>query len=303
VEALVAAGLEEHRIGVISPYRAQLRLLRDRLGARPAVEVLTVDRSQGRQKACIILSLVRSNSMHNVGDLLRDWRRVNVAITRAELKLVVLGSRSTLETSSLFSIMNRVLAANQWIVRLPKDAHRHHEGMLRTRLSQQQQPASPVNTRDAPAAAIGGGARLLFPPDTAAPVPPPDQQQQQPLLDNNNNDDDDPYDDDISDESLLIAIQADLEQEIKETLVASAPTTSNAADALAAADDLDLAALDGDDGDSCVAMDIAAEPAQQQHKDEAASPRQRDNPPNEGGEEEDDDTSWVDSLNLGDESI
>lgn len=60
------------------------------------VEVTTVDRSQGRAARCIIFSAVRSNGAKCVGDLLCDWRRLNVAISRARHKLVVVGSASTL---------------------------------------------------------------------------------------------------------------------------------------------------------------------------------------------------------------
>ena len=48
------------------------------------VEVSTVDKYQGRDKECIIVSLVRSNTERRIGSLLRDWRRINVAFTRAK---------------------------------------------------------------------------------------------------------------------------------------------------------------------------------------------------------------------------
>jgi superfamily I DNA and/or RNA helicase len=57
----VRAGLAETSIGVIAPYRAQLALLGERLAAWPGIEVQTVDKFQGRQKACILMSCVRSN--------------------------------------------------------------------------------------------------------------------------------------------------------------------------------------------------------------------------------------------------
>ena len=53
------------------------------------VEVLTVDKCQGRDKPVILLSLVRSNKECVAGTLLADWRRINVAITRAQKKLVI----------------------------------------------------------------------------------------------------------------------------------------------------------------------------------------------------------------------
>jgi len=56
----------------------------------------TADRFQGRDKSVVVLSLVRSNAAGSIGELLRDWRRINVAFTRARTKLVVVGSRSTM---------------------------------------------------------------------------------------------------------------------------------------------------------------------------------------------------------------
>ena len=62
----------------------------------------TVDRFQGRDKECIIVSLVRSNEEGKVGGLLRDWRRINVAFTRAKKKLVLVGSASTLRGEAIW---------------------------------------------------------------------------------------------------------------------------------------------------------------------------------------------------------
>lgn len=53
------------------------------------LEISTVDKYQGRDKEMIILSFVRSNIEGHVGKLIKDWRRINVAITRAKSKLIV----------------------------------------------------------------------------------------------------------------------------------------------------------------------------------------------------------------------
>ena len=67
IEALVMGGVRAQDIGVISPYRAQLKAIEARIKERhPDVEVHTVDRYQGRQKKFIIFSLVRSNASQNV---------------------------------------------------------------------------------------------------------------------------------------------------------------------------------------------------------------------------------------------
>lgn len=57
------------------------------------MERLTADQFQGKDKDCVIISLVRSNSQNQIGDLLQDWRRLNVAFTRAKSKLIIIGSR------------------------------------------------------------------------------------------------------------------------------------------------------------------------------------------------------------------
>lgn len=89
-------------VGVISPYRAQTRFLRKMLGRlsffkpfRHAITVDTVDGFQGRERDVIVVSLVRSNDRGDIG-FLRDLRRMNVAITRARMKLIVIGDAPTL---------------------------------------------------------------------------------------------------------------------------------------------------------------------------------------------------------------
>lgn len=79
---------------MIAPYAAQVRLLRD-LFAGGGPEVDTVDGFQGREKEAVVISLVRSNSQNEIG-FLADRRRMNVALTRARRKLIVIGDSSTL---------------------------------------------------------------------------------------------------------------------------------------------------------------------------------------------------------------
>ena len=89
-------------VGIISPYRAQVQLLRQLLrrneGLKPFrrfISVNTVDGFQGQERDIIVISLVRSNDEGQIG-FLRDLRRMNVAITRARMKVIILGDRHTL---------------------------------------------------------------------------------------------------------------------------------------------------------------------------------------------------------------
>ncbi|WP_425616483.1 IGHMBP2 family helicase [Anatilimnocola sp. NA78] len=94
VDALLAAGVAPSEIAVISPYGAQVRLLRELLG-EDGPEVDTVDGFQGREKEVVVLSLVRSNSTGEIG-FLSDTRRMNVALTRARRKLIVIADSATI---------------------------------------------------------------------------------------------------------------------------------------------------------------------------------------------------------------
>ena len=60
-ETLIRCGVLPDQIGIISLYRQQIKLLSNLLQHRPGIEILTADRSQGRDKDCIIISMVRSN--------------------------------------------------------------------------------------------------------------------------------------------------------------------------------------------------------------------------------------------------
>lgn len=91
---LIVAGVAPEDIAVVSPYSAQTRLLMMKLND-PRVEVDSVDSFQGREKEVVILSLVRSNVEGELG-FLTDTRRMNVAMTRARRKLIVIGDSGTL---------------------------------------------------------------------------------------------------------------------------------------------------------------------------------------------------------------
>lgn len=94
-------------VGLISPYKAQVQYLRQQLRKdsffkpyQPAITINTVDGFQGQERDIILISLVRANEEGQIG-FLNDLRRMNVAMTRARMKLIILGDASTL-TRHLF---------------------------------------------------------------------------------------------------------------------------------------------------------------------------------------------------------
>ncbi|KAK3303298.1 DNA replication factor Dna2-domain-containing protein [Chaetomium strumarium] len=134
VDALLAVGVPAREVGVVTHYRSQLALLRHSLlrkGDRDGgvVEMHTADRFQGRDKAVVILSLVRNNENCAIGELLKDWRRINVAFTRAKTKLLVVGSRATLGgcgEGEMLARFVRLMEERDWVYDLPPgalDAH------------------------------------------------------------------------------------------------------------------------------------------------------------------------------------
>jgi len=106
VRRLRSAGVPAELIGVITPYRAQARLLRDRLADEPGVEIDSVDGFQGREKEAIVVSFVRSNPEGEIG-FLADTRRTNVAFSRARRALVVIGDSATLSHDPFYQRMIR----------------------------------------------------------------------------------------------------------------------------------------------------------------------------------------------------
>ena len=101
--------LDEHiDVGVISPYKAQVQYLRRLIKRdtffkpfRPLITVNTVDGFQGQERDVILISLVRANEDGQIG-FLNDLRRMNVAITRARMKLIILGDASTLTRHAFY---------------------------------------------------------------------------------------------------------------------------------------------------------------------------------------------------------
>ncbi len=96
VEAYLAAGVDPDAIGVIAPFRAQVA----EISRRVDVTVDTVDRFQGSSKEIIILSFVATGRLE--GPLFDDYRRINVALTRAKKALVLVGDRDALAAEPFY---------------------------------------------------------------------------------------------------------------------------------------------------------------------------------------------------------
>ena len=104
-------------VGIISPYRAQVQYLRQLLKKREyfkpfrnLITVNTVDGFQGQERDIIVISLVRSNDEGQIG-FLRDLRRMNVAITRARMKLIILGDVATMTRHPFYRQLYKYIQA------------------------------------------------------------------------------------------------------------------------------------------------------------------------------------------------
>lgn len=161
--SLLSLGVPASEIGVIALYRSQLALLRSSLSsahtqtqcselAAPsvgagisAVELHTADKFQGRDKEVVLVSCVRSNDNGIVGDLLKDRRRVNVALTRARSKLVILGSEKTLSGNDLLRDIVGLCREKNWVLDITQDmidSHAFNEGLTQPTGKTQSVPLS-----------------------------------------------------------------------------------------------------------------------------------------------------------------
>jgi predicted DNA helicase len=100
LKKMLDLGVPAEEIAVISPYSAQVRLLTSK-SPDPRIEIDSVDGFQGREKELVIVSLVRGNMEGEMG-FLTDTRRMNVAMTRAKKKLIVIGDSATLSSIGFY---------------------------------------------------------------------------------------------------------------------------------------------------------------------------------------------------------
>jgi len=98
-------GIEHFSVAIISPYREQIRLLKELfINADPLLSVNTIDSFQGQERDMVLISMTRSNNEGIIG-FLADVRRMNVAITRAKKKLVIVGDSSTIARLPFYADM------------------------------------------------------------------------------------------------------------------------------------------------------------------------------------------------------
>ncbi|MDA9101104.1 AAA domain-containing protein [Omnitrophica bacterium] len=107
-EQLLKSGINAPEIALISPYRAQVKwlasqIIRDSeaIDSSAFPEIDSIDAFQGREKKAVIVSLVRSNQTGKIG-FLSDIRRMNVALTRAKQKLIVVGDSATISSLKFY---------------------------------------------------------------------------------------------------------------------------------------------------------------------------------------------------------
>lgn len=100
---------KDRSVGIIAPYKAQIQLLTELIAKAPELDVIrdlisvnTVDAFQGQERDIVYISLTRSNEQNEIG-FLKEYRRMNVALTRAKSKLVVLGDSATLGKDSFYN--------------------------------------------------------------------------------------------------------------------------------------------------------------------------------------------------------
>jgi len=112
-DELLSSKLFPEDIGIISPYDQQVSRLKSKLRDYH-IEIKSIDGFQGREKEVIIISLVRANNNGKIG-FLKDYRRLNVALTRAKRKLVIIGHKETLMHDKLYAEMIELFENNSHV--------------------------------------------------------------------------------------------------------------------------------------------------------------------------------------------
>ncbi|KAL7722694.1 Upf1 domain-containing protein [Entamoeba marina] len=113
LKELHTRGIEDHEIGIISPYSTQRDLIQT---IAPSIEVVNIDGFQGNEKDVVILSCTRSNYTKGIG-FLSDKKRINVALSRSKHGLIVIGNITTLQRSGVWRLFLTYCNENNCIVK------------------------------------------------------------------------------------------------------------------------------------------------------------------------------------------
>uniref|UniRef100_A0A7N0U5B7 DNA replication ATP-dependent helicase/nuclease n=1 Tax=Kalanchoe fedtschenkoi TaxID=63787 RepID=A0A7N0U5B7_KALFE len=131
-EELIDKGIQGHDIGIITPYNSQVNIIQNAVSTN-SVEIHTIDKYQGRDKDCILVSFVRSSqkTVYTNSSLLGDWHRINVALTRAKKKLIMVGSCETLSEVPLLKLLLEEVKKQSGILNVTKKDLNHIGGELK----------------------------------------------------------------------------------------------------------------------------------------------------------------------------
>lgn len=134
IEMISPQRVESERVdfGIITPYRGQARLIRRLLKMqhyfrklKRHITVGTVDGFQGQERDVIVISLVRDNADGNIG-FLRDLRRMNVAITRARMKLIIVGNAETLSRHRFYRALAEHIKKHGEFITVPIPENKYY---------------------------------------------------------------------------------------------------------------------------------------------------------------------------------
>ncbi|KAK3035488.1 hypothetical protein RJ639_034458 [Escallonia herrerae] len=130
MDKLIRKGIQGEDIGIITPYNSQANLIQRTVST--SVEIHTIDKYQGRDKDCILVSFVcsKKDPRNCNSSLLGDWHRMNVALTRAKKKLIMVGSCGTLSKIPLLKLLLEKVEQQSGILNVSKEDI-NHKGELR----------------------------------------------------------------------------------------------------------------------------------------------------------------------------
>lgn len=128
VAQFLRLGLKAEDVGIMAFNRGQVHVLeRELASVAPNLEVLSADQYQGRDKQVILILFARLNPERRLGDLVKAWRRLNVALTRAKSKLVCVGLLQTLSTAPTMAKLLDLMQQRGYIYNLNGDEQLIHD--------------------------------------------------------------------------------------------------------------------------------------------------------------------------------